>query len=76
MISGASGCLAISKLPETVSGNKRKAEHTPLSLLAAEKRRDGAVAYSPGWVSSFQGSTGICLLLKTQSKSASQPPFL
>lgn len=76
MISSASGCLAISKLSETVSGNKRKVEHTPLSLLAAEKRRGGEVAYSPGRVSSFQERTGICLLLKTQSKSASQPPFL
>lgn len=66
MISSVSDCVAISKLSKTVSENKRQIEHISLSLLAAEKKRDGEIAYSPGWVSSFQGSIGICLLLKTK----------
>lgn len=66
MISSVSDCVAISKLSKTVSENKREIEHIPLGLLAAEKKRDGERAYSPGWVSSLQGSIGIRLLLKAK----------
>lgn len=53
-----------------MSGNKRKIERVTVNVLGAEKRRDEEIAYSPGWVSSSQGSVGICLLLEIQSRTA------